>query len=271
MLFKGLGGSNAGGANLPYHEPMSDPDSPWKVAPPPAPVRHHTTLGWMLWAGVLAAAGAAFFLLSRAFPGALAGSDRTEAWRLFGLLALVSSGLVATRRVRIGETLRNIAGWAAIFAVGIIAYTFRDDAGLIVQRLRSALLPDQAIATSTRSMIVGRGAEGAFLVMGAVKGAPVRFLIDTGATQIVLSPEDARRGGLDVASMRFLDSVETANGVGYGAPATVKTLSVGPIRLIDVPVSINRSPMAVSLLGLPFVHRLASFEVRGDQLFMTGP
>ena len=107
-------------------------------------------------------------------------------------------------------------------------------------------------------------------MVGQVNGAPVRFMIDTGSTDIVLSPDDAGRVGLHPADAAFSRPTETANGVGYGAAVTIDSLAAGPIRLTDVPVSINKAPMSTSLLGMPFLKRLDSFEVRGDQLFLRG-
>jgi aspartyl protease family protein len=56
--------------------------------------------------------------------------------------------------------------------------------------------------------------------------------------------------------------------VGHGAAATVHSPAVGPIRMTNVLVEINKAPMGASLLGMPFLKRLDSFEVRGDQLFL---
>ena len=119
-------------------------------------------------------------------------------------------------------------------------------------------------------MIVGRGEGDAFYVFGKIDGAPVRFLIDTGASEIVLSPADARAAGLNPENMDFSTPSETANGVGYSARGIVRSLKIGPIRMTDVPVSINQNPMSVSLLGMPFLKRLDSFEVRGDRLYLRG-
>jgi len=250
---------------------MADFEGPWRNPPPPptAP-KKRLRWGFILWLALLALSAGAFFLLAHFFPAELSGLDQFQAVRLFALLALVSSGLVAARRVNLGKTARNIAGWAAIFAVVLVGYTFRDDLSSAGLKLRSALLPGYAVADTPRSMVVGRGDGDAFYVMGQVDGAPVRFLIDTGATDIVLSPADARRIGLPLAAMTFSRPSETANGVGYGAAVTVKSLAVGPIRLTDVPVEINQAPMATSLLGMPFLKRLDSFEVRGDRLFLRG-
>ena len=248
---------------------MDEFEGPWG-GPPPGRPKKGFRLGLLLWLGLLIATGGVFLLLARLFPGGRSGADWGEAVRLFGLLALVSVGLVSMRRLDLGRTARNIAGWVAIFGLVLVAYAFRDELLAAGLRVRSALIPAYAVADSPRSMVVGRGEDDGFYVFGDADGARVRFLIDTGASDIVLSPADAERAGLPIASLKFSRPGETANGVGYGAPATLKSLVVGPIRLTDVPVLVNRAPMTASLLGTQFLKRLDAFEVRGDRLFLRG-
>ncbi len=84
----------------------------------------------------------------------------------------------------------------------------------------------------------------------------------------MLAPQDARRLGVDVSGLRFNRQSETANGLGLGATYVAGTLDVGPIRLNNFTMEINRAPMSSSLLGLSFLNRLDSFEIRGRKLYL---
>ena len=97
---------------------------------------------------------------------------------------------------------------------------------------------------------------------------PVLFLIDTGATDIVLSPSDATRIGIDLSSLNFDRISQTANGLGLGASHTAKSLAIGPVEWTDVPIAINRAEMGTSLLGMSFLRRMAGIEIRGRQMFL---
>jgi aspartyl protease family protein len=227
-------------------------------------------LGVGLWLGLLAGTGALFLLLAWFLPADRGDMDGIQALRLFGALALVSSGLLRVRRIDLGATARTVVGWASIFLLAVTAYALRDDALGVALKVRSALLPGRAATESARTVVIGRGDAGAFYVVGQVNGAPVRFIVDTGATDIVLSPDDARRAGLDPAGLAYSRPSETANGVGFSAAAAAASLAVGPIRLTDVPVEINKAPMDASLLGQSFLSRLESYEVRGDRLYLRG-
>ncbi len=247
---------------------MSEFDGPWGGSPPPTPPPPRSRLGLWLWLGLIGAAIVLILVLTRLFPEQRSTSDWGEMIRLTGLLALVSSGLVATRRIDVGRTARNLAVWVAVFALIVVGYASRGPLLEAFRSARSALLPAYAVSDSPRTITIGRSEGDSFYVMGKVNGAPVKFLIDTGATDIVLSPADAAKAGIAAPAAGYSRPSETANGVGYAAPENVKSLEVGPIRLSDVPVMINQAPMASSLLGMPFLKRLESFEVKGDQLIL---
>ncbi len=124
------------------------------------------------------------------------------------------------------------------------------------------------MAVGAHELVVSQDAEGGFQVVGQVNGQPVRFMIDTGATETVLAPQDARRLGVDLSGLTFDRQSETANGLGLGAPYQARTLEIGPIRLTDFKMEINKAPMSSSLLGLSFLNRLDSFEVKGRKLYL---
>jgi len=247
--------------------PWGGPHDP----PPPAPPRRlRISRGAVLWLLLLVIAAVAFWVMTSISPGELKGLDWPEALQLFGLLALVSTGLLATRRIDLGRTVRQASIWVAIVLVLLIGYSYRVELSGVAERVRGALLPAYATQTGPRSIALQRSDGGGFFVVGQANGQPVRFAIDTGASDIVLSPDDARRIGVDPESLSYSAPSETANGVGYSAPFVLHSLAVGPIRLTDVRVSVNRTPMTVSLLGMSFLKQLDSFEMKGDQLFLKG-
>jgi aspartyl protease family protein len=124
------------------------------------------------------------------------------------------------------------------------------------------------VATAPQEMAVAGDPDGHFILYGQVNGQTVRFLVDTGASGIVLSPADARRVGLDPAGLNYSRAAETANGVGLSAPFTADTLAVGAIRFSDVEMEVNQAPMSVSLLGMTFFRRLESFRMEGGRLYL---
>ncbi|HEV2364363.1 MAG TPA: TIGR02281 family clan AA aspartic protease [Caulobacteraceae bacterium] len=255
---------------------MGDFDGPWGAPRPAPPQKRRLVLaaqrgvrvGVLLWLGLMTVAGVAFLLFARFFPGRLSGLDKGEALRDFALLALVSSGLLAASRIDLGRGLRHLSIWILIVAVLFAGYAFKDDLAGAALKARLALIPEAPARGADGSIALSRSDDGGFYVIGQANGVPMRFLIDTGASDIVLAPEDAQRLGIDLAALHFVRPGETANGVAFAAPYTLSSLQVGPVKLYNVPVTVNRAPMSASLLGTPFLRRLASFEIRGDRVIL---
>lgn len=129
--------------------------------------------------------------------------------------------------------------------------------------------PDAAEPAAPPGGLVVRAAQdGHFYLDAKVNGTPLRFLVDTGASSVVLSAEAARRARIRPNRMEYTGRASTANGTVRIAPVTLRELRVGDLRLRDVRGSVNDADMPLSLLGMSFLNRLESFEVSGDQLIL---
>jgi aspartyl protease family protein len=176
--------------------------------------------------------------------------------------------VIFARHMRFGELARNLAIWVGVALVLAIGFAFQSELKDIGLRLRAELLPGNPLQSSPDVVVFTESADGHFYAMGNANGNPVRFLIDTGASETVLSPSDAKRIGIDTQALNFNHPYETANGIGLGAAFTLRSLSIGSIELSDAPVSINQADMGTSLLGMSFLRRLRSFEFQGRRLFL---
>jgi aspartyl protease family protein len=99
-----------------------------------------------------------------------------------------------------------------------------------------------------------------------LNGAPIDFVVDTGATEMVLSLEDARRAGLDPDRLAFVGSARTANGTVSTAWTTIDEVAIGPVTFENVRVAVNAGDMRGSLLGMSFLDRFDRVEIQGDRL-----
>lgn len=242
---------------------------PWgKEETPHSPSRART----FLWLALVVGGLIGISQLSNLFPNALSTDyDKARLVRLVVILFLVSGAVIFARKVKASEVLRNVAIWAGVAGVVMIGYMYRDEFQSFGNRFRSELVPQYPVQYGTRTATISADESGGFSLIGQVNGARVTFLVDTGASDIVLSPADALRVGLNLSGLDYSRRFETAHGMGYGARAVVSTLTVGPVTLQDVPVSVNQSPMSSSLLGMSFLKRLDSFEVHGRKLVLRWP
>lgn len=119
-------------------------------------------------------------------------------------------------------------------------------------------------APTTVSFRVNQG--GQYVVEAQVNGTPIRFIVDTGASEVVLSQADAHRIGINLGSLHYTQRYATANGTAMGAPITLNSVRVGPIALGDVRASVNGAEMKGSLLGMTFLGRLGGYGVKNGVL-----
>ncbi len=117
-------------------------------------------------------------------------------------------------------------------------------------------------------MIVRAGPNGQFMVDAVVDGVEIRFLVDTGATSVVLTAQDAERLGYRLDGLEYSERFQTANGEILGAPVVLPELRIGDLEIEDVRSSVIRAPLSTSLLGMTFLSRLESFEVRDEGLVL---
>ncbi|MGH6875248.1 MAG: retropepsin-like aspartic protease family protein, partial [Aestuariivirgaceae bacterium] len=149
-------------------------------------------------------------------------------------------------------------------------YVMRDDLRHVGQRMLAAFVPGYGVASEGgRTMEFIAGPDGHFLINGKVDDTSVTFIADTGATTVLLSYDDARRVGIEVDQLRYSSPVLTANGQAMAAPYRIGEITLGDITRRNVPAMVSQQGMiGTSLLGMSFLGRLSSFEVRGDRLIL---
>ena len=173
------------------------------------------------------------------------------------LLAFVGGFLLLGQRHRLGRSLRDLAVWALIFAMVVIAYGFR---GV----LREELLPAAMVSRPDGSIELRRASDGHFHAEALVNGVPVRFLVDTGASELVLSVADAARVGIEPGELAFVGRARTANGTVATAPVRLGRVEFGGYSDRAVPASVGGGALDVSLLGMSYLDRFAAIEIAGD-------
>lgn len=216
---------------------------------------------------------AGLFLLTVGFSSGGSRLDTDDGMRMiyYALLAtLIGSGLLASHR-NWGEAARNFGIWVLIGVVLSSVYIFKDEAQNFASRLTAGLIPGRAAITvdaeGRKQAILSMGRNGHYAVDATVNGVTVPMMIDTGATTIALTYEDAERLGLDPAGMNFAYTVMTANGPARTAYVTLPEIEVAGIRRTNVAAGIaERGKLGGSLLGMNFLSSLRSFTISGDEM-----
>lgn len=152
-----------------------------------------------------------------------------------------------------------------------VAQARREAAGSSAASQRSARQQSTDPAPSGSGTVVELTARdnGHFNTHAEINGRPVEVMVDTGATMVALSYEDAERAGLYLRDQDFTGSVHTANGLARVAPVTLDRVSIGGIIVRNVPAAVTEpGRLKTSLLGMSFLSRLSRFDMRRGRLVL---
>jgi len=228
-----------------------------------------------LWLVIFGLIAAVVVLMLRHDEGAVGPMDTNSFASLIyfsALLLLVGGGFYTVFYGRFQEKLKSAGIWLVIVALLVAAYNYRGTIVHVVDRMFSIVTPDQDITASIPNHIwIDRTASGDFNVRVQVNGASLPMLIDTGASSVVLTLDAARAAGLPVDLLKYDITIQTAKGRSHAAAVVLDQIRIGNIVERRVPALIvRRGDLSVSLLGMSFLQRLESFELRGQQMVLRG-
>jgi aspartyl protease family protein len=227
------------------------------------------------WIALLLLVVAGLVLVLRADAGTIAGFDPSEFAIVVGgvaLLIYLVSVIAGSYRGRGGQAARDLLAWLVVALALVAGYSYREELLVFGHRVVGELLPPGsplrvAQVEGKQSVTIRKRSDGHFVVSTVANGVTLHMLVDTGASTVVLRPEDARRLRIDVDNLRYLVPVHTANGTTYAASVRLPSLSVGRISLKDVDALVaKQGTLRDNLLGMSFLNRLTSYEFSGEFL-----
>ena len=171
--------------------------------------------------------------------------------------AVVGGYFLMENRDRLGKTAQQAAIWALIF-LGAIAV-----AGVWSDVRRGAYPTEAVVRGDTLEVPVAD--DGHFYLAAEINGAKVLFVVDTGASEIVLTRRDAERAGLDPDTLNFFGSAMTANGRVETAPVRLESFTLGGQTDTNLPAVVNGGELDTSLLGMSYLGRF-EMTLRPDRL-----
>jgi aspartyl protease family protein len=178
--------------------------------------------------------------------------------------------------------LRETAIWGTVLGAGFAGvYYFDEMRAYFAKGLHSTVASfEQTIAnkpaqhdTSSgfeRSVTLRAGRNGHFIARAHINGRPVSVMVDTGATGIALSYEDARSVGISVSDSDYSLHTRTANGIAKAAPVKLDNVRIGDVEVKNLRGTVaERGKLHITLLGMEFIRRLNRFELRGHELLLV--
>ncbi|TCP42277.1 retropepsin-like aspartic protease family protein [Rhodovulum marinum] len=190
------------------------------------------------------------------------GDDIARLIYLALLGAAIAGYFLLANRHRLGQVAQQAAIWGLIFIGAIAGVGLWSD-------IRQDVIPRQTVFAEESRIEVPRAPDGHYYLTIDVNGAPVRFVVDTGATDVVLTRADAERAGLDPQTLDYFGEARTANGVVRTAPVRLERMALGPIEDRGVRAFVNAGEMRESLLGMGYLNRFERIEVVRDRMILS--
>ncbi|MEP4248873.1 TIGR02281 family clan AA aspartic protease [Tateyamaria sp.] len=190
-------------------------------------------------------------------------SDNIAQLAYLGALALVLGGaFLLSSKLKLSQTLQMAAIWALIFIGAIAVVGLWDD-------LQDDLNPSQTRFDGDGTIEIPRSRDGHYYLTLDINGAPIEFIVDTGASEIVLNTEDAKTAGLAPEDLVFLGRAATANGEVRTAPVRLDTVSIGPHTDTNVRAVVNDGELWQSLLGMGYLQNWGRIEIADGKMRLS--
>ena len=192
----------------------------------------------------------------------MSGDDKAYLFYMILLLVGVGASFLYSRRESFSQTAQQALIWGLIFVGVITAYGFKDV-------FKAQIFPSVAVQNGVGSVILMRANDGHFYADLNINGRDVEFVIDTGASAIVLSKNDAQSIGIDTENLNYLGRANTANGTVSTAFVSLGIIKLGDITDYDFPAFVNGGELSSSLLGMDYLNLFSEFRINGNTLTLT--
>lgn len=177
------------------------------------------------------------------------------------LVVAILGSVLISRRGAYGKMFRQAGIWLLIF-MGLVAIVASwQDIRQSGQTMSFQQSEDSAI-------IIPKEIDGHFHLTVTINDRPIEFLVDTGASDIVLTRNDAARVGFDPNRLDYWGMANTANGTVRLATIRLETVRLGEFIDKNIRASVNKAPMEKSLLGMRYLSKFRAIEISNDQMIL---
>ena len=188
---------------------------------------------------------------------------------IYGILLLVLVGsALFSRRIPMSQMFKMLLIWIGVFLLLFILFSFRAEFTTIWERVKSDIAGTSNQKTNGQEIILTRHDNGHFWIRASVNNVPIDFLVDSGATGIVMSTADADAAAIDydLGDIPVLSS--TANGISKSYRASINVMKIENSVYEDVNIYVSPTLCDTNLLGMSYLNRLQSWRVSGNQMIL---
>ena len=160
--------------------------------------------------------------------------------------------------------------WAIIFVTLIIVYAFRFELTHFKNKILANLIPSYSWVNEQGEITIARHGNGHFYLETLINDKhQIRFLVDTGATGVALTKEDAIKLGFNLSKLNYTQKSITANGISYSAPVKLNRLTIGARTFKNISASVSSGGLSTSLLGMSVIDNFKHIKIINDLLILS--
>ena len=180
---------------------------------------------------------------------------------LSALVTVILSSVLMSQRGELVKIFRQAGIWLLIF-VGVVALVTS------WQDIRQSDRSMSSQKSDSGSIIIPKEVDGHYHLTLTINDRDIDFLVDTGASDVVLTRQDATRVGFDPDRLEYWGTANTANGTVRLATVRLETVRLGDLVDKNIRASVNNAPMEKSLLGMRYLSRFHSIEITKNQMIL---
>ncbi|MFM2200548.1 MAG: hypothetical protein RL769_603 [Pseudomonadota bacterium] len=192
-----------------------------------------------------------------------------EAIYLIILIVMMLSAVFSRQDLNWRKIIKYLLIWGGIGFVVIALYVYRFEFSDFKTRFASEINPTSPKINAQKQIVLNIAQDGHFYTRLKINNVEVLFMVDTGASDMMLNISDAKKIGIDVNRLVFNRPYQTANGRSFGAIVNLKEVDFAGIKFDNVRASVNDADMGVNLLGMSFLRRFSKYEFFQDRLILT--
>jgi aspartyl protease family protein len=197
-------------------------------------------------------------------------NDLSQIVYLVILILIMSYGMINRKEMSLKKIVKYFLIWSLIGLIIIALYAYRFEFNNFKERISGEINPTSAQLNQQGQLIINISDDSHFYVKILINKKPILFMVDTGASDIVLNLQDAIKIGINPKNLIFNRQFQTANGRVLGASIILKEVEISGIKFRDIKASVTQGEMGVNLLGMSFLRRFDKYEFYQDRLILTG-
>ena len=199
----------------------------------------------------------------------LNSADWPQMIYLLLLLMVISISLFSRGIMPFKQIIKYLGIWSAIALIIISLYSYRFEFSDFKNKVLGEISPRTARINSSGQMIINLARDGHFYLNIMVNNTSMLFMIDTGASDIVIGIPEAKKLGIKTDDLSYTKTYQTANGKSFGATIKLDKMTISDVNFYDISASVNSSNMGTPLLGMSFLRKLRKYEFYQDKLILT--